>query len=143
MASNQEFFASVPLFRGLTKKDLDRLDTVAYERDFPVGAEFVKEGEAGVGFFMIVRGRAEVRRGDHVLAELKPGSYFGEMSLLDDQRRSASVRAIEATHCLGLSRWDFLAEIRSNPDLAVELLKSLSRRIRALEEDLEPTQPPA
>lgn len=139
MSGNQEFLASVPLFQSLSKKDLDRLNTVARERTFPAGSEIVKEGEAGVGFFIIMSGRAVVRHGGQSGAEIKAGQYFGEIALLDDQRRTASIYAAEDTRCLMLTRWDFLAEVRSDPELAIELLKVLIRRIRDLEAQSSPT----
>lgn len=84
-------------------------------------------------------GRAEVRHGGQRAGEIKAGQYFGEIALLDDQRRTASIYAVEDTRCLMLTRWDFLAEVRSDPELAIELLKVLIRRIRDLEAQSSPT----
>ncbi|MDP2948756.1 MAG: Crp/Fnr family transcriptional regulator, partial [Chloroflexota bacterium] len=69
----------------------------------------------------------------NVLASLGPGEFFGEMALLEGYLRSASIRAVEDTECLVMSRWDFLAELRGQPSMAVQMLPVLSRRLRQLE----------
>ncbi len=138
MAGHQDLIASVPLFAKLPPKSLDRIDRIMVEREFPDGAEIVREGEPGAGFFIIEDGTVEVLRGDgptHV-ASLSRGAYFGDMALLDGRPRSATVRATGTVRCLAMTRWDFLAEVRSDPDIAVELLEELSLRIRELERRL-------
>lgn len=133
MSGHQDLLASVPIFGKLPRKTLDRLDRLMVERSFPAGSEIVKEGDEGAGFFLITSGSADVRHGSEHLASLKAGDYFGEMALLDGHRRSASIDAVETVNCLVLTRWDFVAEVRSNPDLAIELLEGLSMRLRAVE----------
>jgi len=99
----------------------------------------VTEGEGGVGFFLIADGRAEVVHGHDgpPVRTLKRGDFFGEMALLDGGRRSATVRAADTTKCLVLTRWHFVAEVRQNADLAVELLEVMSQRVRDLESRLD------
>ncbi len=128
----------VPLFKDVPQKSLERLARVVRERNFKPGEAVVKEGEEGVGFFMITEGEVAVVAGDpeKALGTLKAGEFFGEMALLDNHRRSATVRATVPTKCLALSRWDFAAEVRASPDLAMELLTLMSRRVRALDERL-------
>jgi len=111
---------------------LARLEAAAVQREFPAGSEILKEGEAGIGFYLIDEGAAAVTRAgsDTVLRTLKPGDYFGEMALFDGHRRSATVRAVEMTRLRVLSRWDFMAEVRANPELAIHLLETLSRYVR-------------
>jgi CRP-like cAMP-binding protein len=139
MAGNVDLIGSVPLFAKLPPKTVERIDQLTVEREFPAGAEIVVEGEGGVGFFLIASGRAEVlQKGDSgPRGTLSRGDAFGEMALLDGGPRSATVRALEATRCLVLTRWHFLAEVRTNPDLAIELLETLSLRIRDLEARLD------
>lgn len=137
MAGHQELLASVPLFSKLNKKTLDRLDRIVVQREFPAGKDIVTEGDTGAGFFLIESGEVEVIHGSTVLATLGKGGSFGEMAMLDGRPRVASVRATQPTTCLVMTRWDFLAEVRSNPDIAVELLEQLSLIIRDLEKRLD------
>lgn len=103
---------------------------------FKTGETIVKEGEAGLGFYVIVEGRATVRRGRKTMATLKRGSFFGEMALLDDQPRSADVIAEEPTECLILLRWNFWAILAKNKKMIQELLQEMAKRLRAADEAL-------
>lgn len=135
MAGNTELLATVPLFAKLNAKTLDRLDRILVERKFEPGAAIVTEGDAAAGFFLIKDGAVDVTRGEGVkLAQLGRGQYFGDMALLDGHPRSATVTATSTTTCLVMTRWDFLAEVRSNPDIAIELMEHLSLKVRELEE---------
>ncbi len=136
MSDTTQLLANVPLFRDLPKKTLNRLAKVAVPRTFKAGNEIVREGDRGAGFFLIMQGKVEVVRGDTKLNTLGSGDFFGEMALLDEHPRSATVRALEDTDCLAMSRWDFVSELRANSDLAVEMLEVLSRRVRELDERL-------
>ena len=135
MAGHQHLIASIPLFSRLPPESINEIDTVAIERHYEPGAEVVTEGEGGVAFFVVVDGTAEVAHGQGEAASspLRPGAYFGEMALVDGHQRSATVRATTPLTCLVLTRWDFLAILRSNADLAVELLEAMSARVRTLE----------
>jgi CRP-like cAMP-binding protein len=130
MSAIRDSLVQVPLFRDINKKGIDRLEKIARTRTFRPGEEIVKEGDEGVGFFLLTKGSAEVVRGDTQLASYGPGDFFGEMALLDAHRRSATVRAKEPTECIAMSRWDFVSELRANPDLALEMLAVMSRRLR-------------
>ncbi len=135
MTGHHDLLASVPLFSRLPRETIDDLARGAVERQYAPGVEIVTEGESGIGFFLIVDGTAEVLHGHDgaPVSTLGPGAYFGEMALVDGQRRSATVRAATPLTCLALTRWDFLAVVRSDADLAVELLEQMSRRVRAAE----------
>lgn len=134
MSDHDQLLASVPLFANLPQKTIDRLGRIVTERQFPAGSEIVTAGEVGAGFFLIKDGGVEVlsKEGQH-LSTLKKGDYFGDMALLDGHPRSATVRATKPTTCLVMSRWDFVAEVRHNPDIALELLEQMSQRVRAAE----------
>jgi CRP/FNR family transcriptional regulator len=125
--------ARVPLFKELNQKALERVAKIARNRSFKAGEDIVKEGDEGVGFFLITRGKVDVIRGNSTMASLGEGDFFGEMALLDNYRRSATVRTTADTECIAMSRWDFTAELRANPDIAMELLTLMSRRLRDLE----------
>ena len=137
--STEETLAKVPLFRDLPHKSLERIAKFARPRSFRSGDVIFKEGEEGVGFFAISKGKVEVTRGGHAIATTGAGGFFGEMALLDNHRRSATVKASEDTECLAIMRSDFLAELRGNADLAVEMLGIMSARIRDLDEKLSHT----
>jgi CRP-like cAMP-binding protein len=126
-----EVFASIPLFRGLGPEELEAMLKSSKEMMFKAGDPIVKEGEAGLGFYVILDGQAFVKRKGKTVAKLKKGNFFGELALLDDQPRSADVVAAEATKCLVLLRWNFWALVSKNQKMARELLKEMARRMRA------------
>lgn len=137
---HEDALASVPLFSQLSRKDLSRLGRAVVERNYKKGETIVKEGEQAVAFFIIASGRVEVTgtraKKTQKINDLGPGQVFGEMALLDGMPRAATVKATEDTTCLVLSRWDFVAELRTNPHIAVGMLPILSRRLREADEKL-------
>jgi CRP-like cAMP-binding protein len=128
--------ADVPLFRDLNKRALDRIEKVVRERNFKAGETIVSQGDEGVGFFLITDGQVKVVRDGNDLATLGSGDFFGEQALLDNYRRSATVTAVVPTKTLAIMRSDFIAEVRANPDIAVEILAVMSRRLREVEDKL-------
>ena len=137
----EDTLANVELFAELDKDDIARLAQTAVVRDFQKGDVIVRENEAGVALYIIARGTVEVIKGlgsgnEQKLAELTEGSFFGEMALFDNHVRSASVRAVENTQCIVITKWDFNAEMSQNANLAITMLSVLARRIRALQEDV-------
>lgn len=122
---------SVPFFSGLDKKQLKGLVAGGRERSFKAGDKIVSEGDMGIGFYLVLDGRAEVRKGGKVLATLSKGEFFGEMSLIDEERRSADVVAVEPTRCFLLTPWMFTGMIKKNPGIAMGMLKELAKRLRA------------
>ena len=133
--AHEEALAAVPLFSQLTRKDLGRIGRAVVERKYKAGETIVKEGEQAVAFFMITKGKIEVITGagtkkSVLVATMGHGEFFGEMSLLDGVPRNATVKASTDTECLVLSRWDFVAELRTNPHIAVAMLPILSKRLR-------------
>lgn len=130
----------VPLFDGLSSAELERIGECCLQRDFPAGAALVRQGEQGVGLFIITSGSVRVTQhqadddDEQLLSLLGPGGVFGEMALLDDLPRSATVTALEDTRTLILVYWDFRAMLLDNAEIAVKLLGVLSRRLRAAEQ---------
>jgi len=120
----------VPLFSTLSSKHLKTIAATGKELSYVPGQEIVQEGSMGVGFFLILDGHVRVRKGKKTLAELKTGDFFGEMSLFDEQPRSATVEATVDTKCLGIAAWSFIGMVKSNPDIAVNLMKELAARLR-------------
>jgi CRP/FNR family transcriptional regulator, cyclic AMP receptor protein len=131
-----QMFQSIPLFRSLGKEELMEIAASSKETNFESGTSIVKEGDAGLGFYLIADGQAVVKRKGRVLSKLGRGSFFGEMSLLDDQPRSADVVATEPTRCLILLRWNFWGAVSKNPKIARGLLQEMARRLRATNEAL-------
>src|SRR2546427_9256713 len=114
-ASTLEMLEMTPLFSGLSKGQLKSIVRSSKERSFKKGDAIVREGESGVGFYLIVGGSAEVRRDGRSLTKLARGQFFGEMGLLDQQPRSADVVALEDTGCLVLSPATLLSVGATNP----------------------------
>ena len=131
----EEVLANVDLFSGLEKGDLERIARSAVPRSYAPGEQIVKEGDQAVAFYIITKGKVDVRKGDKSVNTLGAGESFGEMALLDGYPRSTSLYALEETDCLAMTRWDFTAELNTNPSIAVAMLPILSKRIRELMEE--------
>ena len=135
------FLGRVPLFSLLKREELERLSEKADEQRVEAGDVIIREGDRDQRLFMIISGRASVVIGlggprEKTLVEIGPCSYFGEMALIDDLVRSASVVALEKTRLLSLQGDTLLHAIGRYPSIAMELLQTLSQRVRALEKSL-------
>lgn len=131
-----DMLSSVDLFSSLTKKELGKIHSTCKEVHFPAGHAIVSEGESGVGFHMILEGKASVTIGGQVRANLDPGDYFGEIAIIDSGPRSASVTADTDVTTLALASWDFMPVLTENFDLTKKILIELCRRLRAAEDSL-------
>lgn len=135
-----ETFRSMPLFRYLTYKELTQVIGATTMRHYAAGQTIFEEGTAGYELFVILEGKVTLQKGAVRLAELTAGGHFGEMSLVDQDRRSASATAVESTHMLVLPRRKFYVLLRKEPQLAVKLLwnflQVLSGRLRQANEFL-------
>ena len=134
MGASLELLRRVPLFDGVDDKHLKRLGESFTERPFAAGEELVTEGSGGAGFFVIESGEATVSvRGDE-RRTLGPGDYFGEIALIDDGARSATVTAVSDLHCYGLTSWEFRPLVESNASIAWKLLETMAQRLRAAQQ---------
>ena len=122
---------SVPFFAGLDAKRRKSVASQGKEMSYKASDNIVTEGTMGVGLYLILEGKAEVRKGSKVLATLGPGQFFGEMSLIDEMPRSADVVAVSPAKCWALSSWAFNSIIKANPDVALMMLKEVVKRLRA------------
>ncbi len=122
--------ASLPLFDGISDESMARLAAVTGEQDFGPGQFIVLQGQIGTGLYVILEGSARVVRDSEELAQLGPTDFFGELSVIDQMPRSASVQSIEPTRCLALASWDLLDLVESDPKLALNMIKGLATRIR-------------
>jgi CRP-like cAMP-binding protein len=117
----------VPLFSGLSKRHLRKLARGFKEREFRAGRSVVREGHMdGVGFFVIADGRASVSVGGKVVTTLGPGDYFGELAMISERERAATVTADTPLRCLVMAFWDFRAFAKENPDVSWKLLQKLA-----------------
>jgi CRP/FNR family transcriptional regulator, cyclic AMP receptor protein len=119
----------VPIFSGLTPKQIATMARDGKERTYEMGASVVKEGDEGVAFYLVVDGRVDVRRKARKLATLGPGQFFGEMALFTNQPRSADVVAAEPTRCLVIARWDFWGFAMTQPKVLRTIIEEIARRL--------------
>ena len=121
----------VPLFSGLGDRELEQVADRFQARSFREGATVVEEGATGTSFFVIAEGNASVNVAGDLKATLGPGDYFGEMAVVDEGVRSASVVAATDLRCYFLTPWDFRPLVEEHPAIAWTLLQNLARRLRA------------
>lgn len=137
MAAPVELLRTIPLFGGLSNRELGRLAKSFKERAFTAGHEIAREGQSGVGFFVIGNGRVSYSvRGDKK-GEGGPGDYFGEIALVDDGPRSATVTAETDVTAYGLTSWEFRPLVEENAAIAWQILQVLAKRLR----DAQQAQP--
>ena len=123
----------VQLFESLSDDDLADVAKMGKEMRFAAGDDVTTEGKTGVGFHLILDGRARVIVAGAEKATLGPGQYFGEMSLLDSEPRSATVTALTDLRTFSMASWDFMGLIGTEFNIARKIFAALSKRIRALE----------
>ncbi|MGZ6347709.1 MAG: cyclic nucleotide-binding domain-containing protein [Anaerolineales bacterium] len=133
---NKKFISSVPLFDGLKDRQLQLIASRMVERNYAPGETIVEQGQGGEGFFLITAGKAQATRtradGEKVAVNtFGPADFFGELALLEEGGvRTATITATEPVSCLVLARWDFLAALRQDADMAVVILQEIARRFR-------------
>ena len=123
----------MPLFADLERRELQSLASSFKERTFSAGQTVATEGSGGVGFFVIEDGQAKVTRGGQEVATLGPGDYFGEIALIDEGARTASISAETDLHCYGLTSWEFRPLVEMNAGIAWKLLQAMAKRLRQAE----------
>jgi CRP/FNR family transcriptional regulator, cyclic AMP receptor protein len=133
-----EQLAAVPLFEGLSKKQLRRISSLMTRLDRPAGKVLTREGEQGSEFFIVLEGEVEVRQGDRVVATRGPGEYVGEIALLDRRPRTATVVATTPVSVEVLSRREFRSLLVQAPELSEQILATMAQRLA----DLETQAPP-
>jgi CRP-like cAMP-binding protein len=137
-----QFLQTVPLFSELEETDLQRIADVASVQKYHKDNIILIEEEVGTTMFIIISGKVKISRisddgREVILSILSEGDFFGEMSLLDGQTRSANVTAIEESELLMLRREDFLQMLYDYPQIAINLLKELAQRIRKSDEQIK------
>jgi CRP-like cAMP-binding protein len=123
MSDTADLLAGVPLLSGLDRKQLERLAKDFSERTFTAGSTIVREGdEHGIGFFVVADGEGVVTVGGREVATVKRGDYFGEVALISDRVRTATVTATTDLKCLVMTVWDFRAFVQGDAEVAWKML---------------------
>lgn len=120
--------ASVPLLAGLEPKVLRRLADIGKRRTYTADEVIVKEGTTGTALYIVLSGQARVERDDKAIAELGAGSFFGELALIEEHARTATVVAAAPTECLLFPAWEFTALLEEHPEVAVPIMRELIAR---------------
>ena len=127
MRTVAEELKQVPLFSGLSERQLRRLVKDFSERRVPVGTQLAKQGEmSGIGFFVIAEGEAAVILDGEQIARLGPGDHFGELAMISQRERIATVEALTPLRCHTIRFWDFRAFAKKNPDVMWKLLQHVA-----------------
>lgn len=121
---------SVPLFGDLSTREAQQIGLLFKKRQFAKGDTIVREGSDGATFFVIESGEASVSVGGKERAALKPGDYFGEIALIDEGARMATITAASDLVCYGLTYWDFRPLVQENGTIGWKLLQSLAKKLR-------------
>ena len=117
----------VPIFADLDRRELERIAASMKQRTFEAGEEVTKEGSSGVGFFVIEDGEALVTIGGQERRRLGPGDYFGEVALLNESARTATITAETELKCYGLTSWEFRPLVETHGSIAWKLLQAMSK----------------
>ena len=139
---NKAFLRRVPLFQSLDETQLDVLATGSLRRNYPRGRTIVAEGEPSQSLYILLSGRAKVQRSDSegkevILAVIGPGEFFGEMSLIDDSPRSASVITLESSDFMAINKDSFKAMLMQHTEICMQIMKGLVRRLREADRKIE------
>ena len=130
-ASTEEILGNVRIFRGLDRKYLTQIAKSAHARTYTPGEVIVSEGEDGVGLYAISSGEVEIYQtrdgGERHLRTMRPGEVFGQLALLTDHPRTASVRAVSNSESLVFTAWSFRAMLAESPEIATHLLGTMAQ----------------
>ena len=125
-----ETLKKVPLFSGLDDRELGEIATMLRERRYAAGDSLTQEGSGGAGFFVVEEGEADVTVGGEQRGSIGPGDYFGEIALLTDSPRTATLVARTDMLCYGMTPWDFRPLVESNSEIAWKLLTAMAEKMR-------------
>ena len=129
----EQQLASVPLLAGLEARIRRRLAETGKRRTYAPDEEIVREGSTGTALYIVLSGNGRVVRGGDPIGEVKPGDFFGELALIEEHPRSASVIANTETECLLFPAWEFSALLGEHPEIAVPIMKALIGRLHRRE----------
>jgi CRP/FNR family transcriptional regulator len=125
-----ETLKKVPLFSGLDNKELNQIASSMRERRFKAGDTMTQEGAGGAAFFVVQEGEADVSVGGEKKGSIGPGDYFGEIALINESPRTATLTARTEMLCYGMTPWDFRPLVESNSTIAWKLLTAMAEKMR-------------
>ena len=133
--SKTDVLRQVWLFSGLDEDQLEAVSSFTFQKSFAPGELIVKEGRTGNGLYAIISGNVEAVKAlgteqERTVNQLGSGEVFGEMALLGEWPRTASVRAVDEVECLGIDRWVFLTQLERHPKVGIRLLQILAQKLR-------------
>ena len=120
----------VPLFADLDDRELEQIASSMRERRFDAGDSVTQEGAGGVGFFVVEEGEADVTVGGETRGSVGPGDYFGEIALINESPRTATLTARTDMLCYGMTPWDFRPLVESNSTIAWKLLTAMADKMK-------------
>jgi CRP/FNR family cyclic AMP-dependent transcriptional regulator len=129
----EQQLGTVPLLAGLDPRTRRRLAETGKRRTYGPDEEIVREGSTGTALYIVLSGTARVVRGGETLGQVRAGDFFGELALIEEHPRSASVIAATETECLLFPAWEFTALLEEHPDIAVPIMRALIARLHRRE----------
>lgn len=129
----EQRLASVPLLAGLPDRTRRLLAETGKRRTYQAGEEIVQEGSTGTALYIVLSGNARVEQGGERRGELKPGEFFGELALIEQHPRTASVIAESEVECVLFPVWEFTALLKEHPEIAVPIMRALIARLHRRE----------
>jgi CRP-like cAMP-binding protein len=136
MAELDVALARVPLFQSLEPETIRGIAAAGKLRSYPAGTAIVREDQPGIALYIIVSGKVRVERGSaspQALGELGPGDFFGELAIIEDHARTATVTAVTDTECLLLTSWEFRSLLKVHPSIAIPVMEALIARLHRAE----------
>ena len=133
--STMDVLRQVWLFSGLDEQQIEAVSSFTFQKSFGPGELIVEEGRTGNGMYAIISGSVEAVKSlgtdqERTVNRLGAGEVFGEMALLGEWPRTASVRAVDEVECLGIDRWVFLTQLERHPQVGIRLLQVLAQKLR-------------
>lgn len=139
---NKAFLRRVPLLQSLSEIQMDQVAAGSVRKNFPKGRTIVSEGEPSQSLYILLSGRAKVQRSDSegkevILAVIGSGEFFGEMSLIDDAPRSASIITLESCDFMSINKDSFKSMLLQSPEVCMQIMRGLVRRLREADQKIE------
>ena len=130
----EQQLAGVPLLSGLERRVKRRLAAIGKHRSYRADEEIMREGSTGTALYVILSGHVRVERGGNKVAEMDAGDFFGELALIEEHERTATVVATEPTDCLLFPAWEFTSLLKEHPEIAVPIMRELIARSHRTEQ---------